>query len=107
MSGGIAYVWNPNGEFAAKCNMGTVDLESVEEDEDVAELRELIEQHREYTGSPVAERILDSWPEVLCEFVKVMPIDYKRVLQERRRHDEEMESTVHDDTTLTLRALEH
>jgi glutamate synthase domain-containing protein 3 len=107
MSGGIAYVWDPNAEFSAKCNMGTVDLENVDEDEDVAELRELIEQHREYTGSPVAERILDSWPEVLGEFVKVMPIDYKRVLQERRRHDEEMEATVHDDTTVTLKALEH
>jgi glutamate synthase (NADPH/NADH) large chain len=106
MSGGIAYVWDPNEEFSAKCNMGTVDLERIEEDEDVAELRELIEQHREYTRSPVAERILDNWPEVLGEFVKVMPIDYKRVLQERRRHDEEMESTVHDDTTLTLKALE-
>jgi glutamate synthase (NADPH/NADH) large chain len=106
MSGGIAYIWDPNEEFAARCNMGTVDLEPVEEDEDIAELRELIEQHREYTDSPVAERILDAWPEILGEFVKVMPVDYKRVLQERRRHDEEMEAAVHEDGTITLRALE-
>ena len=106
MSGGIAYVWDPKAEFSAKCNTGTVDLESVEEDEDIAELLELVEHHREYTRSPVAERILDQWPEVLAEFVKVMPIDYKRVLRERRRHDEEMESTVHDETTMTLKALE-
>ena len=106
MSGGIAYIWDPNGEFAPKCNMGTVDLEPVEEDEDIAELRELIEHHREYTDSPVADRILDSWPEILGEFVKVMPVDYKRVLQERRRHDEEMEATVHEDGTTTLKALE-
>jgi len=106
MSGGIAYIWDPNEEFAPKCNMGTVDLEPVEEDEDIAELRELIEHHREYTDSPVADRILDSWPEILGEFVKVMPVDYKRVLRERRQHDEEMESTVHEDGTTTLRALE-
>ena len=106
MSGGIAYIWDPNKEFPSRCNMGTVDLESVEEDEDIAELRELIEHHREYTGSPVAERILDAWPEILGEFVKVMPVDYKRVLRERRRHDEEMEATVHEDGTATLRALE-
>ena len=78
----------------------------VEEDEDIAELRELIEHHREYTDSPVAESILDAWPEILGEFVKVMPVDYKRVLRERRQHDEEMESTVHEDGTVTLRALE-
>jgi glutamate synthase domain-containing protein 3 len=87
--------------------MGTVDLESVGEDEDIAELRELIEQHREFTRSPVAEGILDRWPEVLGEFVKVMPIDYKRVMQERRRHDEEMEASVREDGTARLRAIEH
>jgi glutamate synthase (NADPH/NADH) large chain len=107
MSGGIAYVWDPDKAFAAKCNMGTVDLESVAEDEDIAELRELIEQHREFTRSPVAEGILDRWPEVLGEFVKVMPIDYKRVMQERRRHDEEMEASVREDGTARLRAIEH
>jgi glutamate synthase (NADPH/NADH) large chain len=107
MSGGIAYVWDPAGEFAAKCNMGTVDLESVAEDKDIAELRELIEQHREFTRSPVAERILDRWPEVLGEFVKVMPIDYKRVMQESQRHDEEMEASVREDGTARLRAIEH
>ena len=86
--------------------MGTVDLEPVDQDEDIAELRELIEQHSAYTSSPVAEGILDRWPEVVSEFVKVMPIDYKRVLQERRRHDEEMESAVHEDGTVTLKAIE-
>jgi glutamate synthase domain-containing protein 3 len=83
MSGGIAYVWDPNGEFGPKCNMGTVDLEQIEDDDDVAELRELIAQHHEYTDSPVAEQILDRWPEVISEFVKVMPTDYKRVLTTR------------------------
>jgi glutamate synthase (ferredoxin) len=106
MSGGIAYVWDRNGDFAAKCNVGTVDLDPVEDDEDVAELRELIGQHKELTSSPVAEGILDSWPEILSQFVKVMPTDYKRVLAERRRHDEEIESDVHDEATGTVAILQ-
>jgi glutamate synthase (NADPH/NADH) large chain len=105
MSGGIAYVWDRYRDFEAKCNLGTVGLEAVEADEDIAELRELIELHHEYTGSTVAARILDAWPGVLSEFVKVMPTDYKRVLAERKRHDEEMEAAVHDDETTTFVAL--
>jgi glutamate synthase (NADPH/NADH) large chain len=102
MSGGIAYVWDVTRDFAAKCNMGTIDLEAVEEDEDVVELREMIELHKEYTGSTVAASILDEWPTSLKRFVKVMPTDYKRVLGERKRHDEEMEADVHDDETGTF-----
>ncbi|MGB7214723.1 MAG: glutamate synthase large subunit [Gammaproteobacteria bacterium] len=105
MSGGIAYVWDPRGDFESRCNLGTVGLEAVEEDEDIAELRELIELHHEYTGSTVAARILDAWPRVLGEFVKVMPTDYKRVLAERKRHDEEVEAAVRDDETTTFVAL--
>jgi glutamate synthase domain-containing protein 3 len=96
MSGGIAYVWNVNGDFGSKCNQGMVDLDPVEDEEDIAELRELLEWHLKYTGSDVARRILDEWPDVLGQFIKVMPTDYKRVLAERRRHDEEIEATVHD-----------
>ena len=96
MSGGIAYVWDVNGDFAAKCNKGMVDLDPVVDDDDISELRELVEYHLEYTGSEVAQRVLDEWPEVLAQFVKVMPTDYKRVLGERRRHDEEKESAIHD-----------
>ncbi len=105
MSGGIAYVFDVHGDFRSKCNMGTVDLEAVEADEDIAELIELIELHREYTGSRVADKILDAWPRVLSQFVKVMPTDYKRVLAERKRHDEEMESAVHDEETTSFVAL--
>ena len=105
MSGGIAYVWDRSGDFSARCNLGTIDLDRVEDDEDIAELRELIDQHRQLTGSTVAAEVLDQWPEVLEQFVKVMPVDYKRVLAERKRHDEEMESEVHDEATATLAAL--
>ena len=96
MSGGIAYVWDINGEFKSKCNTGMADLDPVENDDDISELRELIELHLEFTGSEVAQRILDDWPEVLSNFVKVMPTDYKRVLTERRRHDEEIEADISD-----------
>jgi len=104
MSGGIAYVWDVGRDFASKCNMGTVDLEAVEEDDDIVELREMIELHREYTGSTVAARILDEWPASLRQFVKVMPTDYKRVLAERKRHDEEVEQTLKDEETGTFAA---
>ena len=97
MSGGVAYIYDPNKEFAKRCNMGTVDLDPVEDDEDISELRQMIEMHFEYTGSTVADKILDEWPEVLEHFVKVMPRDYKRVLYERKRHDEEIEAAVHDE----------
>ena len=97
MSGGIAYVWDPNKAFEERCNKGTVDLEAIDADEDIVELRELIELHKQYTDSTVAAEILDAWPDVLSEFIKVMPTDYKRVLVERKKHDEEMELAIIDD----------
>ncbi|MEX2187754.1 MAG: glutamate synthase-related protein, partial [Pirellulales bacterium] len=95
MSGGIAYVWDKNGDFITKCNLGLVELEKVEADDDVQGLRMMIEAHHKYTLSKVAARVLESWPDVLGEFVKVMPVDYKRVLLQRQQHDEEIESPVH------------
>jgi len=97
MSGGIAYVWNPEGkdDFMKRCNLGIVELEAVETPDDVAELLNLVEQHRKYTGSTVAEKILAAWPDSTAQFIKVMPTDYKRVLRERARHDEEAEAGVH------------
>jgi glutamate synthase domain-containing protein 3 len=89
MSGGIAYVWDPKREFPMNCNLGMVELERVEEGDEVGEMLEMIEKHLEYTGSPVAAKILDNWSEMLPEFVKVMPTDYKRVLSERKTHEVE------------------
>ena len=117
MSGGIAYVLDANGDFARKCNMDSVDLDALELDEDIVELRELIELHRRYTASDVARRVLDDWPNVLSQFVKVMPTDYKRVLAERKReqreralaeckrHEEEMEAAHHDEAAGAVAAL--
>ncbi len=85
MSGGIAYVWDPEDSFEVRCCLDMVELERVEAAEDAAELRALIEEHLRETGSTVARDVLDRWNEVLPQFVKVMPIDYKRVLEERKR----------------------
>ena len=98
MSGGVAYVWAPNREqFRLNCNLGTIDLDAVDSDEDKVELYDLIEQHQQLTGSSVATRVLENWPEILDQFIKVMPRDYKRVLAERKQHDEEIEAVVHTD----------
>ena len=86
MSGGIAYVWDVDGKFATRCNLGMVELESIETDEEKAEVRHLIELHARYTGSTVAKRILDDYDRyVPDEFVKVMPTDYKRVLKKEKQ----------------------
>jgi len=89
MSGGIAYVWDRNKTFAALCNMGMVELESLETDEDIEEVKTLIENHLRYTGSTVAKAALDNWDETAKQFVKVMPTDYKRVLQETKKQEEQ------------------
>ena len=84
MSGGAAYVLNEDGKFESRCNLGMVELENVVADEDVQTLRTMIENHVRYTGSRKARMVLDAWPMMLPRFVKVMPLDYKRVLSERK-----------------------
>ena len=85
MSGGVAYIWDHQGELATRCNMGMVELETLSAEEDINELRTLIENHHKYTGSEVAERILNDWDGALSQFIKVMPTDYKRVLEEQKK----------------------
>jgi glutamate synthase (ferredoxin) len=69
------------GDFLRRCNREMVDLEPVMADEDVAELRDLVRRHAEYTGSAKAAKVLAGWATTLPKFVKVMPRDYRRVLQ--------------------------
>ena len=87
MSGGIAYVHDPDGEFPALVNREMVDLDPLEED-DIEFLREVIRRHHEETGSAVAERILGKWRREVEHFAKVMPKDYKRVLEAARVAEE-------------------
>jgi glutamate synthase domain-containing protein 3 len=83
MSGGVAYVLDEDGTFHTRCNMGMVGFEEPSE-ADAIELRAMIEEHLRRTDSPVAARVLEEWSELLSRgaFVKVMPHDYKRVLNE-------------------------
>jgi glutamate synthase domain-containing protein 3 len=81
MSGGRAFVYDERGDFTARrCNLTSVDLEPLELDADVAEVRGLLERHRDYTGSPHAAWILSNWAEAQPRFIKIFPHEYKRVL---------------------------
>jgi glutamate synthase domain-containing protein 2/glutamate synthase domain-containing protein 1/glutamate synthase domain-containing protein 3 len=88
MSGGIAYVLDELGSFKGRCNMGMVGFEALS-DSDEDELRALVAEHLQRTGSSVAQRVLTEWARLLAAgaFVKVMPHDYKRVLAERAKRD--------------------
>jgi glutamate synthase (NADPH/NADH) large chain len=77
MSGGIAYVYDVKGQFPTLCNREMVDLDPVSND-DVAELKDMIQQHFAYTGSTVAKFVLDDFDNQLRNFVKVFPSDYKK-----------------------------
>ena len=83
MSGGIAYVYDKKGNFPIHCNTEMVVLGKVISTDDQQFLKSYIEQHEKYTGSTVATRILENWAEELDKFVQVMPIEYKRVLEEQ------------------------
>jgi glutamate synthase domain-containing protein 3 len=80
MSGGIAYVYDPAEEFLVRCNLAMVELEKLTEKSDLELVRELLEQHRQYTGSTVADHVLKNWNDSVRKFHKVMPIEYKRAL---------------------------
>jgi glutamate synthase (NADPH/NADH) large chain len=84
MSGGIAYVFNENGDFDFYCNMGMVELSLVEDYSDVNELTELISKHYQYTKSKKAKMILDDLYKYIPMFIKVIPYDFKKVLQEQK-----------------------
>ena len=110
MSGGIAYVYDEDGDFEVRCNTSMVDLEPIRREGagvipgtdaagradyhpdmtrfDEPRLRGLIERHLHYTGSEVARRMLDDWEKRVERFVKIMPVDYRRALEEMRREEE-------------------
>jgi glutamate synthase (ferredoxin) len=90
MSGGIAYVLDEDGDFATRCNLEMVGLEALEEPEDLDLVKGLLERHVQYTASSVARRILENWPAMAKRFVKVMPKEYRRVLEQRRHESERM-----------------
>jgi glutamate synthase (NADPH/NADH) large chain len=87
MSGGIAYVLNADDNFDYFCNMEMVELSLIEDKADNEELRSLIAAHERYTHSPIAQRILNEWENYVKRFIKILPIEYKKVL-----HEEKMEA---------------
>ena len=98
MSGGIAFVYDPDGDFHIRFNDGLADLEQVDDRDDVMTLKGLVEEHYSLTGSGPAARILADWDSVLPKFKKIMPRDYRRVLEERKRRgmeDRELEAVAH------------
>jgi glutamate synthase (NADPH/NADH) large chain len=88
MSGGIAYVYDPEQEFDSRCNLDMVDLELVTDKADIAELKGMIRKHAEYTGSEKARKILKGWKTQLPSFIKVFPMEYRRVLGKMSKEDE-------------------
>ena len=84
MSGGIAYVWNKDENFDFFCNMEMVELSLIEDTSDNKELHRLIARHYEFTESPLALRMLENWEEYVQQFIKVMPIEYKKVMNEEK-----------------------
>ena len=82
MSGGEAYVFDPKKQFKEKCNFDTFELEGLKDKDEIELLHNLVKNHFKYTESEIAKRILDDWSSNIKKFVKVMPTDYKRVLEE-------------------------
>ncbi|MBY9081276.1 glutamate synthase large subunit [Paenibacillus sp. HN-1] len=88
MSGGIAYVYDPDNTFVGRCNLEMVLLERVEDQSEAEELRGMIARHTELTGSTVGQRVLDGWQQNLAKFVRVIPKDYKRMLEQIRKAED-------------------
>jgi glutamate synthase domain-containing protein 3 len=84
MSGGIAYVLDEQGDFSSRCNREMVELTHLEDTKEIELVKDMIFRHAEYTGSTRATQVLLAWDDSLIKFVRVMPLDYKRVLEAQR-----------------------
>jgi len=84
MSGGVAYVLDEEGDFAQRCNLQMVDLESLEDPAEEQFVKDLIARHVKLTGSAKGQQVLNSWTQYRQKLVKVMPLDYRRVLAEKK-----------------------
>ncbi len=103
MSGGIAYVLNVDGNFAYFCNRSMVELSPAFDYEDQEFIKAWLQKHVTHTGSPVARLVLDRWHEYLPKFIRVMPIEYKRILQEQRlQHTDEMLAFIREEEYLEV-----
>eukprot|EP00245_Coleochaete_scutata_P001682 TRINITY_DN12105_c0_g1_i1.p1 TRINITY_DN12105_c0_g1~~TRINITY_DN12105_c0_g1_i1.p1 ORF type:complete len:2269 (+),score=508.94 TRINITY_DN12105_c0_g1_i1:124-6930(+) len=105
MSGGIAYVLDVAGTFRSKCNMGLVDLDPVEDEDDIFTIKTMVQQHQRYTKSKLAKEVLSQWEELLPDFIKVYPRDYKKVMKELKAKEEEEKALAKRDAFAELKAL--
>ena len=94
MSGGIAYIYDDTQLFDTRCNLDMVDIESVWTNEDKIQLHKMIDEHYRLTNSARAKSILDNWEASLPLFVKVMPMDYRKVLEQMRAREHSDDETV-------------
>jgi glutamate synthase (ferredoxin) len=85
MSGGTAFVFDETSDFPQRCNLEMVDLEPCQDPDDLELVRDLLIQHAGYTGSTVAARLVSDWEWASDKFVKVMPLDYRRVLEAQKQ----------------------
>ncbi|XP_039044583.1 glutamate synthase 1 [NADH], chloroplastic-like isoform X4 [Hibiscus syriacus] len=93
MSGGIAYVLDVDGKFESRCNPELVDLDKVEEEEDIATLKMMIQQHQRHTNSQLAREVLADFENLLPKFIKVFPRDYKRILEKMKDEEASKEAS--------------
>mgnify|MGYP005833599965 CR=1 FL=1 len=89
MSGGVAYVLDLNGDFSVKVNKEMVELEALKDETEINEVKAMIKKHIEYTGSEHAARLLGQWEQLTTKFVKIIPKDYKRMLQAIKKVEDE------------------
>ncbi|MSU61893.1 MAG: glutamate synthase large subunit [Pedosphaera sp.] len=89
MSGGVAYVLDEAGDFAGRCNLQMVALERLEDAEEIEEVKSMVQRHLDHTRSRKASEVLGAWSQFLPKFIKVMPRDYKRVLQSLKKMKEQ------------------
>src|SRR5208282_4072947 len=85
MSGGVTYVFDKTGDFPRRCNLQMVGLEKLEDPDEIEQVWKLVQRHQTYTQSALAARLLANWRQTLPKLVKVLPKDYKRVLQSMQR----------------------
>ncbi|CAG8470800.1 12777_t:CDS:2 [Funneliformis mosseae] len=102
MSGGIAYVLDLAQDFRSKCNTEMVDLETVNDPQEIEFLRGLIEDHRHFTGSDIADRVLKNFNQILPKFVRIIPVDYRAVLEKQKETQKRKEQEIQQPPELQL-----
>jgi glutamate synthase (NADPH/NADH) large chain/glutamate synthase (ferredoxin) len=85
MSGGLAYIFDENSDFKSKCNLGMVEVENINESDDEIQLLSMIQAHRKHTGSKKAQVILNQWSQLRLKFLRVLPLEFKKVLQQKEK----------------------